>query len=222
MRAVLGHTDEFLRASGPFAPTPSVRRPTWWLPVMILGFAPIYGGMMGSYQLDSPERILQVIYAAVKMPLLLLVTSLLCLPGFFVLNTVLGLRDDFRDALQAILAGQAGLSVALASLAPLTRFWYCSTLDYRAALLFNAGMLTLAAIAGQVVMFRSYRVLIRRHHYHRVMLYAWLALYAFVGMQMGWVLRPFVGAPHIPVTFFRTEPFSNAYVVIAQLIVGWS
>ena len=220
MRAAFAHTDEFLRAGGGFGPAPRAGRPGWWLPVMILGFAPIYGGMMGSFQFDSPERVLQVVYAAVKMPLLLFATTALCLPGFFVLNTILGLRDDFPEALQAVLAGQAGLSVALASLAPITRFWYFSASDYRAALLFNAGMLTLAAVAGQIVMFRSYRVLIRRHRYHRLMLYAWLVLYAFVGMQMGWVLRPFVGAPNIPVQFFRAEPFSNAYVVIVRLVFG--
>jgi hypothetical protein len=31
------------------------------------------------------------------------------------------------------------------------------------------------------------------------------------------MLRPFVGAPGLPVTFFRDEPFSNAYVAVAKL-----
>ena len=30
------------------------------------------------------------------------------------------------------------------------------------------------------------------------MLRAWLGVYAFVGIQMGWVLRPFVGQPDRP------------------------
>lgn len=37
---------------------------------------------------------------------------------------------------------------------------------------------------------------------------------------MGWILRPFVGSPDIPVSFFRAEAFSNAYVVVARLILG--
>ncbi len=220
MHIALSRTDEFLRGTGPFTPADTAQRPWWWLPAMIVGFAPIYGALMGSFQFDSPERILQVAYSAVKAPLLLFATGLLCLPGFFVLNTVLGLRDDFRESLQAILAGQAGLSVVLASLAPLTRLWYFSTSNYRAALLFNAGVFVVAALAGQMVMFRYYRELIRRNRRHRIMLYAWLGLYAFVGVQMGWIMRPFVGAPGMAVTFFRQEPFSNAYVVIARLIIG--
>ena len=156
----------------------------------------------------------------VCVPLLLFATSVLCLPGFFVLNTVFGLRDDLRAALRAILAGQAALSVVLASLAPVTRFWYCSVESYRAALLFNAGVFTLAALAGQMVMRRYYRPLIRKHRNHRIMLVAWLVLYAFVGMQMGWMFRPFIGDPHMAPAFFRNEPFTNAYVVIARLMFG--
>ena len=106
-------------------------------------------------------------------------------PAFFVLNTILGLRNDLREALQAVLAGQAGLSIALASLGPFTRFIYFSSADYRLAQLFNAGMFTLATVAGQILMIRYYRVLFRRNRNHRIAFCAWLILYAFVGIQMG-------------------------------------
>jgi len=220
MTTVLTRTDEFLRGSGLFAPSVRTDRSWWWFLVMIVGFTPIYGGMMGSFQFDSAERIWQVVYSAMKVPMLLFATTLLCLPAFFVLNTILGLREDLRDSLRAILGSQAGLSIALAALSPMTRFWYFSTSDYRAALLFNASAFALATVAGHVVMFRYYLSLMRRHGYHRLMWGAWLVLYAFVGIQVGWLLRPFVGSPGMPVTFFRAEPFSNAYVVVARLVFG--
>jgi hypothetical protein len=108
----------------------------------------------------------------------------------------------------------------LAALAPITRVWYFSMDSYRGALLFNAGVFTVAALAGQLVMRRFYRPLIQRNPHHRIMLIAWLVLYAFVGMQMGWMFRPFIGSPSMRPAFFRNEPFTNAYVVIAQLIFG--
>ena len=188
--------------------------------MIILALGPLYGAVMGSFHFDWPARIPLVLYSGAKVPLLLFTTTLLCLPGFFVLNTVSGLRDDFREALQAILAGQAGLAVALVGLAPLTRFWYFSTLSYRGALLFNAGAFAVATLAGHMVMLRYYRVLIGRHRLHRVMLYGWVTMYAFVGIQMGWTLRPFIGDPNAPVSFFRQEPFTNAYMVVARLIFG--
>lgn len=220
MSGALLHIDAFLQGAGPFHPHSPARRPWWWLPLIILGISPIFGGFMGSYHFVSAERLWQVAYSGVKLPILILTTTLICLPGFAVLNTVLGLRDDLRDSMQAILAGQAGLSLTLAALGPLTRFWYFSMSSYRGALLFNAGVFAVATLAGHLVMFRYYRSLMQRHRYHWIAFYAWLAMYTFVGIQMGWTLRPFVGSPDMPTTFLRAEPFSNAYVVVARLIFG--
>ena len=49
------------------------------------------------------------------------------------------------------------------------------------------------------------------------MLRTWIVVYAFVGIQMGWFLRPFIGDPAIPVQFFRSESWGNAYVVLFKL-----
>ena len=220
MSTALIRTDQFLRGEGPFEPLRADERPWWWLPAMVLIFTPLYGAVMGSFSVTESERIWLSVFSACKAPMLLLVTSLLCLPGFFVLNTVLGLRDDLREALQAILAGQAAVSIALASLAPLTFVWYLSEASYRAALFFNMGVFATATLAGQITMFRYYRPLIRREPKHRIGLASWLFLYIFVGIQMGWLLRPFIGNPTEPPQFFRPEPFSNAYVVIWHLISG--
>ncbi len=216
----LVQVDDFLRGTGNFHPSTAPSRPWWWLPLMILFFGAIYGGCMGSYHFVSLERTRQVLYSAMKVPLLLFASTLLCLPGFLVLNTLLGLRDDLRDSLQAILASQAGLSVTLAALGPITRFWYFSVENYRAALLFNGVMFAVATVAGHILATRYYRALIARHRYHRIAQYAWLIAYAFVGVQMGWTLRPFVGSPDMATTFLRDEPLSNAYVVVAGLIFG--
>jgi hypothetical protein len=219
MHGVFADADQLLRSTGRFdasRPAGSGRR----LVLLVLIFAPLYGMVMGSFAFDAPERMLQVLYSGIKLPMLLFSASLVCLPAFFVLNTVLGLRDDFIEALRAILAGQAGLGIVLASLAPLTRFFYFCHESYRAALLFNLAALALATITAQWIMLRHYRRLIARHPRHRIALLAWLMLYAFVGIQMAWTLRPFVGSPGMPVTFFREEPFTNAYVVVAELIFG--
>ena len=65
---------------------------------------------------------------------------------------------------------------------------------------------------------RYYVTLIRRSPTHRTILYAWFFLYIFVGVQMAWVLRPFVGDASAPVTFFRQQAWGNAYVVVGRLI----
>ncbi len=178
----------------------------------------LYGAVMGSFGGVGVDRLWQVAFSAIKVPLLLLVTFLIGLPSFFVLNTLFGLRRDFAEALRALVAAQAGLAIVLASLAPFTLVWYASSGDYPAAILFNALMFTVASFSAQRLLREYYRPLIRRKILHRRMLGTWLAIYVFVGIQMGWVLRPFVGSPNAPVEFFRQESWGNAYEVVARLI----
>jgi hypothetical protein len=179
----------------------------------------VYGAVMGCFGGLSGDRPLQVVFSALKVPLLVLVTTGLALPSFFVLNSLLGLRADFPEAARAVAVTQAAVAVILAALAPYTALWYASTTDYHEATLFNAGMFAVASAAAQWVLRRRYAPLVARNPRHRVMILAWLGTYAFVGIQMGWVLRPFIGQPGRPVTFFREDTWGNAYVIL--LDIAW-
>jgi hypothetical protein len=195
-------------------------RPRWWLhPLTVLIAGAIYGGAMGSWSIETRERLLLIPYAAIKVPMLILVTTLICLPGYFVLSTVIGLRSDFRAALAAIAAGQAAVTLALCSLAPVTRFVYFSGIGHAEALVLSAAMFALSTCVGYAVMLRRYRPLLQKSRRHRAMLAAWISMYVFVGIQMGWMLRPFVGTPGMPVAFVRQEPLSNAYVAVSRIIL---
>ncbi len=193
--------------------------------VLICG--PIYGAAMGSYAYVSGERefaaqIPQLIYSAIKVPLLLCFTLAISLPSFFVINTLLGLRDDFREALRAIVSVQAGLTLILASLFPITLFFYASlqanSVNYALAILFNAAMFAVASITAQIQLNAYYAQLVNRNRRHRWMIRMWIVVYAFVGIQTGYVLRPFIGSPSVAPSFLRKESFQNAYVEVFSLI----
>jgi hypothetical protein len=49
----------------------------------------------------------------------------------------------------------------------------------------------------------------------RAVFRCWIVLFALVGSQMGWVLRPFIGSPDIPFTFFRGRE-SNFFQAVWQ------
>lgn len=181
---------------------------------LALGCGLFYGAVMGSFD----ARPLQVAYSAIKVPILLLATLSLGLPSYFVLNTVLGLRNDFREAWRIVAASQAAFMVALSSLAPLTAFWYASTDDYPGAVLANTVMFAVASLGAQLMLYRGYRPLIDRNPRHRWLLRVWIFLYAFIGIQMGWNLRPFVGNPAQPTGFFRPEPWENAYIDVSKIL----
>lgn len=188
------------------------------LAIMIVAFGMSYGGVMGAFGGLGGDRPLQLVYSAVKVPILIMLTFALSVPSFYVINTLLGLRGDFPRVIRALLATQAGLTVILTSLAPFTAFWYASGTDYHPAILFNGAMFAVASLGAQRILRRDYAPLIRKDERHRWMLRAWLLIYIFVGIQMGWVLRPFIGDPARPVQFFREDSWSNAYEFVLRLI----
>ena len=187
--------------------------------LVIVASGLFYGAILGSYNGLNAQGVQQMLYSSLKVPLLLAVTFSLCLPFFFVFNALLGLRDDLLESLRALAASQAGMSIILASTAPFTALWYASFDNYGNAILFNAAMFGFAAASSQLLLRDFYGPLIRRDRRHRLMLYVWFIVFAFVGVQMGWLFRPFVGSPGVEVQFFRDEMFGdNAYVVIWRLI----
>jgi hypothetical protein len=218
MRAFLLHADAVVRADVRRIDFTAPGRTLASLMALIVEFGGLYGAAMGSFGGVTGDRLLQVGYAAVKVPMLLLITSALSLPSFFIFSTLLGLRSDLAHSLRALASSQAGLTVLLASLAPFTLLWNVSSPDHTAAILFNAGMFGAATLGGQALLRRHYGPLLQRDPRHRLLLRLWGMMYAFVGIQMGWILRPFVADPNRPVAFFREDTWGNAYVILAQMI----
>jgi hypothetical protein len=211
LAAGFADVDALLRGGDEAEPPPWKRR----LIVGVCGGL-FYGAVMGSYGLAP----LQAFYSALKVPLLVGVATLLCLPNFYTVNAVLGLRADFPRAVRAILSAQGTVAVVLAGLAPITAFLYASVSVYGLAVAANGVMFLIAAIAGQVALARRYRPLIAANPRHRLGRAAWLTLYIFVAIQMAWVLRPFIGDPSLPTRFFRSGAWGNAYVEVARLLWG--
>jgi hypothetical protein len=218
MKTLLVRADSVVRGQTRSAEMTSMRRSYGDLLAIVILFGGLYGAAMGTFGGMGGERALQMLYSALKVPFLLLMTFGLSLPGFFIFNTLQGLRTDYPHALRALLAGQAGLTVILTSLAPLTLLWNVSTTGHQAAVLFNAVMFGVATAGGQVLLRRAYAELLIHDARHGLMLRLWGIVYTFVGIQMGWILRPFVGEPNKPTAFFRTDAWSNAYVALFQLL----
>lgn len=218
--ALLRWSDDILRRATWTTSSQTGQRTLTKLVCSLVACGLFYGAAMGSFGLAErgDEWLLQMVYSAVKLPLLLGVSFAISLPSFFVLNTLFGLRPDFSVVLRSLLATQAGFTIFLAAFAPLTLFWYASSPDYARALLFNGCMFAAASIASQRLLRGHYRSLIERNPRHSRMLWAWTGVYALVAIQMAWLLRPFIGAPDRPITFFRPEAWENAYLVIWRLI----
>jgi hypothetical protein len=200
------------------APENNIR--LWSQLVCVVAFGGLYGAAMGLYRATNalPQWEVQLVYSAIKAPLLILGSFAVSLPTFFVLSTLLGLRQDFGRATQALVGAQAAVAVTLASLAPLTVLFYASSQDYRSALLFNGVAFAVASVTGQFVLRRRLGPLIARDKRHRLLMRWWAIAYVFVAIQLAWLLRPFIGSTALEVQFLRPEAWDNAYVVVARLV----
>lgn len=187
------------------------------LAVIVL-FGATYGSVMGSYGGLADNGWKQALVSAVKVPFLFGVTFLICLPSFFVLNALAGLAGDFRRALSALLGFQAIASLVLAALAPITFLFNVSTDFYQFMVLWNGVAFAVGSVMGHGAMRRVYRVLIAANPRHAMMYRLWVFLYVSVGIEMAWVLRPFIGAPDLPVQFFRRGAWGNAYTEVLSLL----
>lgn len=185
---------------------------------LVVAGGALHGAALGA---TSGEAWLAV-FSAIKVPILLLLSSVVTLPSFYVLHAVLGLRDDFRAACHGLWGAQAALAIMLGALAPVVAFLALSASDPYFLTLADGALFAAAVMVGQVVLRRHYRPLLARDRRHRVTLACWAVLYVFFAIQLAWVLRPFLGTPGYPVEFLRpTALEQNAYVVLIEHFARW-
>ena len=220
MRALLSLPDDVLRQAAWITASHDSRRALPRLAYCTIAFGLVYGAAMGTFRglVGRSEWEQQILFSAVKVPILLFVTFAISLPNFLVLNSLFGLRKDFGRAIRALIAAQAGLAVVLASLAPFTLLSYASSFNYQQALLVNGVMFAVASFTAQWLVRGYYRPLIANNRRHALMLWTWMAVYTSVAIQLAWIMRPFIGSPGAPVQFFREDAWDNAYVFVIHLV----
>ena len=206
---MIGDATALLRAEGRWAPDAAgldVRR----LVATVACCGIVYGLVQGSLE----GRWLGGLYAALKLPVLLSATVAIGLPNLWIVHLLCGLHREFTASLRGILAAQGTVALSLAGFAPVTAFVYLCAPGYPLALAWNGAVFLTAAVAGQQTLARHWAPIGARWPAHRRVRHAWLALYLFCAVKLGWVLRPFVGDPALPTELvragsWRDDPFTN-------------
>lgn len=166
-------------------------------------FFAIYGLIVGSF-----SSWMQSLSSAIKLPILYLMTLTICLPTLYFFNILFGSRKNFTQHLGVVMASVASIAVLLFSFAPVTLFFLITTPDYSFFMLLNVAILGLTGFVGVKFLYDGMQLLSEQDEEdgrlnRRKLVQAWLLLYAFVGSQLGWTLRPFFGAPDQPFQLFR-------------------
>ena len=166
----------------------------------------------------APE---QALYVAIKFPLIIVLTAL----GNALLNAMLapllGLNISLRQSLLAILMSFAIAAAILGAFSPLVGFlvWNAPTMTpdlkatatYSLIKLVHVIVIAFAGVAGNVRLFQLLTQLGGGRRIAGRVLIAWLAGNLFLGGQLTWIARPFMGAPQLPVAFLREGPFKGNF-----------
>jgi hypothetical protein len=192
------------------------RRAAMHVAVIVAG-AGLYGAAMGWWR--DPQ---QALYTAIKFPLIILLTAV----GNALLNAMLapllGLNIPFRQSFLAILISFTIASAILGSFSPLAAFlvWNAPQMSSQAGIsngaynfiqLTHVAVIAFAGVAANLRLLQLLRQLGGSRGVARRVLFAWLAGNLFLGSQLSWILRPFIGSPDLPVEFLRDTAFNGNF-----------
>ncbi len=192
-----------------------ITRTLVYLAVIIIGTG-LYGAAMGLWR--DP---LQALYTAIKFPLIILLTAL----GNALLNgmlaPLLGLNIGFRQSLLAVLMSFTIVAIILGAFSPLMLFLVWNTppisqqelasSSHSFILLMQVLVISFAGIVANLRLVQLLQRLSGSQEIARKILFAWLAGNLFLGSQLSWILRPFIGAPDLPIQFLRLNAFQGSF-----------
>jgi hypothetical protein len=177
-------------------------------------FFAIYGGIIG-----SSHSWMQALSSSVKLPALYLITLIICFPTLYFFNILFGSRKSFGQHFAMLLTSVSVISVLLFSFAPITLFFLISTQNYQFYKLLNVAVFAITGFIGIKFLYQGMSMLSKEDEEGQStrmsILRFWLILYAFVGTQLAWTLRPFFGSPNSPFELFR-QMQGNFYLDILR------
>jgi hypothetical protein len=168
-------------------------------------FSALFGVRLG------PGDTLRLILVPIAVNLAVL-ASLGPITGFFTLSTT---SYEFMKLLNVFffsVSGIIGLKVLLTMLSRLEEAQTLGVAVPSAAALADGGGVPSQPPAAPSTLHSS-----RERSTARLTFQVWVVIYALVGAQMGWILRPFIGSPDIPFQWFRNRE-ANIFVDIAHTI----
>ena len=195
----------------------------------------------------SQSRVwMQPIASALKVPALFLLTVATTLPSLYVFNMLLGPGLGMRDLTRTIFRSLVVMVTVLTSVIPIILFFSIVTSNYSfmkilvAAFATFAGLLGIRVILGELMReskpdlpcstpqtpgepvvstTAADRTLRLRSGGNLVLFFVWSSIFALVGSQMAWILRPFIGSPDADFTWFRPSG-GNLFLDLFETLRG--
>ena len=182
-----------------------------------LAFAAAFGALLGFYTLN-----LQIISSAIKIPLLLWGTLGICLPALFTFNVLLGSKLSLKQTTAVLSMSTYLMSIVAASLSPIVLFFTISSHEKPFVVLLCVLSCGIDGLFGVSLLWNAMGYLTVRsgNDYNSNIVRAWTLIYIFVGTQLAWILRPFIG-DHGQFALFRHlggNFYSGTYRIVMDFL----
>jgi len=145
----------------------------------------------------------------------------ICFPAFYVIQYMLGSKLSLTQMINTILSGFVVLTTIMASFAPIVVFFMITGNNYAFLKLLHVGIFIFSSIFGMFTIIDALKFSCEKKSvYPKIginIFKFWVIIFAFVGMQLAWNLRPFVGDRNLPMEIFR-EKEGNLYLAVFQSI----
>lgn len=189
----------------------------WGQILLIAGFTILYGLIMGSYNSLS-----QALLSGIKLWGLFLLTIMICFPSFYIVQIVLGSKIGVKQLLIMLLAGFVMVSTIMLAFGPIILFFQLSGGNYQFLQLLHVGVMVFSGIFGMRVVLDALKHACETQEvYPKIGLSvfkAWVIIFAFVGLQLSWNLRPFLGDKDQPFELFREHSDGNVYSALLSSV----
>lgn len=169
-----------------------------------------YGLVMGSY-----NSFAQALLSGTKLWSLFTLTMLICFPAFYIVQIVLGSKIGMKQLMIILLSGLVMVSTIMLAFAPIVIFFQLSGGNYNFLQLLHVGIMIFSGIFGMRIVLESLKNACENQQvYPRIGLTVfkfWVLIFAFVGLQLSWNLRPFLGHKDMPFELVREDTRGNVY-----------
>ena len=181
--------------------------------LLIVVFTFLYGLIMGSY-----NGIAQALLSGLKLWGLFLITLVICFPSFYIVQIVLGSRIGIKQLSIMLLSGLVMVSTIMLAFGPIVLFFQLSGGNYHFLQLLHVAVMVFSGIFGMRVVLDSLKNACENQQvYPKIGLTVfqiWVIIFAIVGFQLSWNLRPFIGHKEMPFEVFREHTRGNVYTTV--------
>ena len=178
--------------------------------LIIAFFSFCYGLIMGSY-----NSWMQAISSGAKLTSLLFLTLIICFPSFYIVQLVLGSKVKIKQLAVMMLSGFLMTTTIMLAFAPIVLLFQLSGDNYNFLKFLHVGVFVFSGFFGmRAVLDALKNSFAEQGVYPQIGLSifrVWVIIFAFVGIQLAWNLRPFVGFKDMPYELFRKDTQGNFY-----------